>query len=132
MSSRIEKYTAKLSGERRKQLIDIQKDEMCRKEAQANRDFEKMELEVKEMVQGTSILHLPYYMIFAKELYRLKGSHKGETLINEMDILQEKWRARGLDIFTLDTIKHFYVETYPIFNYFIMDSSLLDGQDRLG
>lgn len=127
MSSRIEKYAKKISGTIRKRLYDAQKEQMVKLETQASIDFEKIEIQVKGMVQDQPALHLPYYMIFAKEIYSKKKKLTGQTLINELKILDEKWNRRGLDWTTLENIKNFYVPAYPEGLVFIMDLSLLDG-----
>lgn len=126
-TKRAEKYAAKISGDVRKQRYDAQKKRMVELETIASADMEKIELEVKSMVQGQPALYLPYYMIFAKEIYSKKKKHQGQALINELNILDEKWNRRGLDWQTLETIKNFYIPIYPEGLLFIMDASLLDG-----
>lgn len=127
MGDRIEKYKTKLSGEIRKQRYDSQKKQMVELETAASADMEKIEVEIKSMVQDQPALYLPYYIIFAKEIYSKKKKFTGQTLINELKILDEKWNRRGLDWITLENIKNFYVPAYPEGLFFIMDLSLLDG-----
>jgi len=127
MGDRIEKYKTKLSGEIRKQRYDSQKKQMVELETAASADMEKIEVEIKSMVQDQPALYLPYYIIFAKEIYSKKKKFTGQTLINELKILDEKWNRRGLDWITLENIKNFYVPIYPEGLFFIMDVSLLDG-----
>jgi len=113
MKSRIEKYAKKISGENRKRLYDTQKDQMVRLETRASIDLAKIELQVKQMAQGYPALYLPYYIIFGKEIYKKQNKFKGQTLLNELRILDDKWDRRGLDTTLLNTIKRFYVPTYP-------------------
>lgn len=129
--SRIEKWKAKLSGENRKRLYDAQKEMMVRLETKASRDFEKIELFVKNLVQGQPIIYLPYYMIFAKEIYKRQKKFTGQTLLNELIILDYKWEQRGLNGHLLDQIKAFYVEAYASIIPFRLDISELDGPDIL-
>ena len=128
---RVEKFKKKLSGEIRGLRYDAQKDFMVKQEAAATRDLVRIEKEIKHMAQGQPIILLPYYIIFGKEIYSKQKKFKYQTLINEVQILQEKWRARGLDHLLLDTIKEFYVEAYGLGKCFHLDISLLDGPHGL-
>ena len=114
MKSRIEKYAKKISGDNRKRLYDAQKDQMVKLETRASEDLVKIEIQIKNMAQGYPALHLPYYIIFGKEIYSKQKKFKGQTLLNELRILDDKWEMRGLDGTLLNTIKRFYVPTYPV------------------
>jgi len=131
MADRAEKWAAKLSGSNRKLIIDRQKKQMSKLEAEATQELVQIENQVKNLTQGKSLLHLPYYIIFAKEIYRLKQHHSDATLINEARILEAKWESRGLDGELLERIKRLYIEAYPAYNFFRLDISLLDGVDVL-
>jgi NRPS condensation-like uncharacterized protein len=130
MATRAERYAAKLSGARRGELTELQKPRMISLEKQANEDFVKIEREVKQIVQGEPITLIPYYIIFAKEIYRLQRRCSAQTLLNEMVIREKKWEARGLNIYRLDDIKKFYFQPYIPHNFFRCDISALDGEDR--
>ena len=132
MASRTDKWAAKLSGSARKQRYDAQKKEMCRKEKTATEKLVQIEKQVKILVQGESILHIPYYIIFAKEVCKKVNYHTTQTLVNEVEILQQKWIKRGLDWQLLDHIKLLYAPPYKAGDFFRCDISLLDGNDRLG
>ena len=112
--SRIEKYAKKISGDNRKRLYDAQKDQMVKLETAASRDFEKIELQVKQIINGVPTFYEHFYMAFAKEIYSKQKKLKGQTLLNELTILNNKWEMRGLDATLLMTIKNFYVPTYPV------------------
>jgi len=114
MSSRIEKFKKKISGDNRKRLYDSQKEQMVRLETRASIDLAKIEIQIKQMAQGYPALHLPYYIIFAKEIYSKQKKFKSQTLLNELTILDNKWEMRGLDSALLLKIKNFYVPTYPV------------------
>jgi len=132
MATRAERYEAKLSGSRRAELYEAQKRRMIEQEKAANDDFVKIELEVKRICNGVPMVHLPYYIIFAKEIYRLKRRCAAQTLINEVIIRERKWEARGLSVNRLEDIKEFYLQAYTRPVIFRCDISLLDGPDRLG
>ena len=127
MARGAEKWAAKLSGDNRKLLYDKQKNQMSKLEAEATRELVQIENEIKQICQGVPITHLPYYIIFAKELYRLRYHHSTTTLITEAEILEEKWRARGLNYGLLDTIKAYYIPSYETRQHFKLDISDLDG-----
>jgi len=127
MATRAENYEARISGDNRKILYDRQKDLMVAQESAATQELVKRELEIKQLVQGEPIILIPYYIIFAKEIYKKQNKFKAQTLINEVEILEEKWRARGLNPNLLDKIKVFYVEAYKLGATFRLDISLLDG-----
>jgi len=58
---------------------------------------------VKNIIKES--LPLPYYIIFGKEAANRSKKHKGVTLLSEIDILQRKWAARGLNPLFMDDIK---------------------------
>ena len=128
---RISKFEKKISGDRRKLLYDSQRKNMIDLEIRAEMDMEKIEIQIKRMAQGYPALHLPYYIIFAKEIYAKKRKFTGRTLINELEILDDKWEKRGLDPALLEEIKTYYVPEYKLFKPFRLDISLLDGIDIL-
>jgi len=73
-----------------------------------------------------------YYIIFAKEINKLFGKYTGDSLLNEVEILQSKWTARGLNPVKLDEIKSvFNIVPAPTVQPFKLDISLLDGPDIL-
>lgn len=129
--TRIERWKEKLSGDTRKQRYDSQKQFMVRKEANATRDLVRIEEEVKILTQGEPIILIPYYIIFAKEIYSKQNKYKSRTLINEIEILETKWIRRGLSGTLLDHLKEFYVEEYKLLKHFHLDISLLDGAEVL-
>ena len=112
MHNRVKKWASKISGDNRKRLYDAQKSFMVKQEAAATEDLVKIEKEIKLMIQGNPVFLQHFYMAFAKQIYKLKNKCSGQTLINELMILEEIWRSRGLDDNVLDTIKKFYVQNY--------------------
>ena len=127
MGNRIENFEAKINGDVRKRLYDAQKNFMVKQEKAATEDLVKIEKEIKNLIQGEPIILIPYYLIFGKEIYKRQNKFKEQTLINEIEILEEKWRARGLNFELLEKIKLFYVQAYKTLAHFKLDISLLDG-----
>lgn len=113
MIDRAKKWAAKLSGDNRKKLYDAQKEQMVKLETIASMNFEQIEKQVKRIVNGVPTYLEHFYMAFAKEIYSKQKKFKGQTLLNELAILDDKWHRRGLDETLLNTIKMFYVPTYP-------------------
>lgn len=127
MTKRARKFEKKIVGDVQKQRFDAQKEFMVKQEAAATKDLVRIEGQVKQICPSVSVILLPYYIIFAKEIYKKQKIFKAQTLINEIEILQEKWRSRGLNTDLLANIKLFYVEAYRTLMHFKLDYSLLDG-----
>ncbi|GAH38858.1 unnamed protein product [marine sediment metagenome] len=87
---------------------------------------------IEQIVKGLihDPLYLVYYIVFAKEAVKLTKKHKGGTLLQEILILEDKWTARGLSGFWLDTIKDALNVPIPI-RCFTLDESDLDSMDVL-
>ena len=123
MGKRIEKFKKKLDGAIRGKLFDAQKEAMIANETQPTKDLVKIELQVKEICDGEPTILIPYYIIFGKEIYSKANKHKGESLYNEIMILEDKWEARGLTPNLLEIIKNIWGVWIP----FRLDISELDG-----
>jgi len=131
MLERLKKFARKISGDNRKRLYDAQKESMVLQEAEATEELVKREAQIKSLVQGEPILFLPYYIIFAKEIYSKQNKFKDVTLLNEVVILEQKWESRGLNPIVLEKIKNLYVQSYANIRPFRLDISLLDGPNVL-
>lgn len=135
MSSRLNKFRKKLSGDIRKKLYDTQKDQMVANITQPTKDLVSIETKVKEICNTAPLLHQYYYIIFGKEIYKKINKLTGQTLIDELRILDTKWEMRGLDPTLLTAIKLHYFPGYPAPPVgpqpFRLDISLLDGIDFL-
>jgi len=131
MTDRLEKWTAKLRGSTRKQRYDMQKANMCRKEKSYFLKAEELEKFVKHLVDGTPSFLVHFYYAFAEEIAMLSAKCQAQTLIDEVEIRQQKWIKRGLDWQFLDSIKKHFVQAYKKAEFFRMDISLLNGNDRL-
>lgn len=76
----------------------------------------------------TPIYH-HFYMQFGKKLDSILRKHHSETALNEIQIEENKAIARGLDFLTLEDIKFLFIAKK--LNPFLLDASLLDGDDVL-
>jgi len=130
---RAEKMGNKLVGEDIKKKIDAHRENQIANYKLSVDDLYMLDKFVKMIVMGRiKNVHLPYYIIFAKELYRRKKLYSGLQFYNEMILLEDKWVGRGLDFKVLDDIKRLFWASYPQVEIFKCDISLLDGEDRLG
>lgn len=109
MNKRIEKWKKKLSGDNRKRLYDEQKEQMVKLETAYFKDAEKIQNQVKQIIDPEPTILHHYYMDFAMEIYGLKKKHKSETLKNEVCILCCKWYDRGLNPLSLNKITELYL-----------------------
>jgi len=119
---RIKKYKKKVRG----LVLPLQKSNFS---ANTQR---QVEIEnITNIIVGPDINRV-YYIIFAKEINKLFGKYTGDSLLNEVEILQSKWTARGLNPVKLDEIKSvFNIVPAPTVQPFKLDISLLDGPDIL-
>lgn len=105
--NRIEKFKSKLDGTARGKMFDLQKEEMVKKQKVYFDNIVQLETKVKQICNGRdNIMNQYFYLIFARELYKLNKKHKDETLLNEICIYLSKWQTRGLDEAILTDIKN--------------------------
>lgn len=125
---RAKKYEKKLVGNIAKERTDSYRKEQIKHFKFAVEEQVKIEHEVKNMIKSRLLI---YYIIFGKQVVKLRKKYQGNLLFNELEILQNLWFGRGLDFELLNKIKHYYVPSWPIISFFTMDHSLLDGPDVL-
>ena len=131
MRSRIEKYKRNYNAESVGAAYEASKKRAVEKEKIATEKLVYIEEAVKQISDGQSVIHLPYYIIFGKEIYSKTLKHRDQTLIDEVCILYEKWVARGLDANLLNNILALFSLECDACGLFRFDISLLDGCDTL-
>jgi len=109
MGDRSDKFEKKISGDIAKQRYDAQKEYMTRKEKVYFADAVATENKIKEVLNDVGSFEIVYYIIFAKELQKLKRKHSEATLMQEVGVLERKWEIRGLNIDNLVKVKELYV-----------------------
>jgi len=97
-ADRLNKYTAKISGDVVKNRIDAQKDFMV---ANAGSHFDALAaLENKVAgycdANGINVMLKPFYMSLCRKVYKLMNKHTGTTLLAEVCITVQAWATRGL------------------------------------
>ena len=114
MADRAKKFRAKLNGDNRKRLYDTQKKRMSDLEREATEELVSIENKVKQICSGSeSVIAIPYYIIYAKELYRLRRTHTALTLRKEALIIEDKWKARGYSPGILERIRKLWIWELP-------------------
>lgn len=96
MGERGRKYKLKLNPEIRGKIYDRLKDSMVQNQAVALIEAVKVEEEVRTVLCEPNILHLPYYIIFGKQVLKILRKHTDQTAEDEINILMDKWCERGL------------------------------------
>jgi len=129
---RASKYEKKITGDMQKTRTQAYGKQQTANFTNYVASAAKIEGEIKLKIQGrVPTPQLVYYIIFAKQVVKLLGKFKDETLYGEMLILQNLWEGRGLDGTILEEIKLLYVPPFPYINFFRCDISNLDGTDKL-
>ena len=123
MTGRIKKFEKKLDGTIRGKLFDAMKKQMVTNQTAPTKALVEIEEKVKGICEGEPTILIPYYIIFGKEIYSKANKHKGDSLYNEIMILEAKWEARGLTPELLEIIKNMWGVAIP----FRLDISELDG-----
>ena len=54
---------------------------------------------------GVSVIHFPFYLSFAREMWKLTNRIEGESAAIEAAVLVAKWVARGLTQSVLESIR---------------------------
>lgn len=112
MASRIEKYKRNYNSKRVGAAYETSKERAVEKEKIATEKLVYIEEAIKRIADGQPIIHLPYYIIFGKEIYSKTLKHESETLWDEICILEKKWRTRGLAGSILEEIEYLLAPDY--------------------
>lgn len=107
---RRKKYEAKIDGVIIGQRFTAQKENMVDQTDERFAELVKIEDDVKSILESNAVptIQIPFYLNYARELYRLKKAFTGGTLTAEAEVLQNKWIARGLDLSMLNGIKRYF------------------------
>lgn len=112
---RSEKYKAKLVGDVSKRRTDAYKKTQAAHFVLTTDEQVRIEREMKTMLSASvGIISLPYYIIFAKEVVQKQKNYSGQTLYDELTILDDKWTSRGLTDNILLSIKQHYIPGYAV------------------
>jgi RNase H-fold protein (predicted Holliday junction resolvase) len=104
------KYEAKIDGVIVGQRFTAEKENMVNQVDERFAELVKVEDDVKSVLEdsGVTTITIPFYLNFARECYRRKKQFTGATLRAEVEVLQNKWIARGLDLDMLTAIKRYF------------------------
>jgi len=106
---RKDKYEKKIRGDVAK--IRIDRYGKTQKGLFKSRIQDQVEIErkVKSLLAGKVPSNmLVYYIIFAKQLYKVIRTHKGDNQKVEIEILQKTWGKRGLSSLLMSEIKKLF------------------------
>jgi len=105
---RIDKWDAFLSGDVLSKTVGEYKPKMREQIAEIFPKLEEIENAVKLVLAeaGTQTILNPSYINFGREVWKCTNKFSGGQLINAVNILLNKWVARGLDQDTLEKIRN--------------------------
>jgi len=96
---RKKKYDAKIQADVIKTRFELYKDTMLEQVDTQFTNLPQFEDAVKIQIlepRGVPTWNIPFYLNYARELYRRMRKFSGKTLENEALILMDKWVSRGL------------------------------------
>jgi len=107
-SRRLDKWDAMFSGDVVSTKLAGYKEKMREQLAAIFPQQESLENEVKLILAeaGTSTIMNPSYINFGREVYKLKLKFSGGQLLNAVNVVMNKWVARGLDQDILEKIRN--------------------------
>ena len=107
-SRRLDKWDAMFSGDVVSTKLAGYKEKMKEQLSTIFPQQEALENEVKLILAeaGTQTILNPSYINFGREVLKLAGKFQGGQLINAVNIVLNKWVARGLDQDTLEKIRN--------------------------
>lgn len=103
---RTTKYSAKIVGDVIKNRIDALKDSMVEQVTDKFAALVNVESQTKSMLNtwGVVSISVPFYLSYARKLYKLKEKHSGGTLNTEAAIATKAFIDRGLNAYYLQQI----------------------------
>jgi hypothetical protein len=104
--TRIKKYKEKLAPDTISSRFSTLKQTSTERMSIAISSMVDLENRVKQLLAdkiGNPFLNF-CYLGFAKEIFKIHKTHKGETLIKEVELVKNKWTSRGFDPDILDGI----------------------------
>ncbi|MCX8014807.1 MAG: hypothetical protein N2748_02195 [candidate division WOR-3 bacterium] len=105
---RIDKWDAFLSGDVLSKAVGEYKPKMLEQITSIFPELETVENEVKLILAeaGTATILNPSYINFGREVWKLAKRFTGSQLLNAVNVLLNKWVARGLDQDILEKIRN--------------------------
>jgi len=112
---RLRKYDAKVVHPAVRSRFEALKEMMTEQVGTKFAELVTLEETVKPILEaeGIETILFPFYLSYARMLYRVSGNFTGTTLDIEVQIIYEKWKARGLDALILQDIARVLGITIP-------------------
>lgn len=105
---RLNRWRVKTSPDKVKAVLEELRDSMLANTQTVFPDLVQMETETKQVLdgEGVSVLQYPFYLSFARELWRKRRQGiSGSSLARETEVLIAKWEGRGLSVPVLERIR---------------------------
>jgi len=95
---RIKKFDKKIHGGSIALRFDAWKTEMSDQQDLRQAEMVDAETIAKSIAEakGVATIKVPFYLSYARQLYRMKRRFSGETLKSETQYCYDKWKGRGL------------------------------------
>jgi len=103
---RAAKYNVKIDPESISKRFEGMKTIMQEQVNEVYAELAGIEEKVKAILDKNNVpvIKIPFYLSFARELYRVVKSHPGATAVSEAALLASKWAGRGLTAAVLQSI----------------------------
>lgn len=97
---RLEKYTVKTEPEVLKRQITSLKSSMVKYQATYFKEISEIEARTKALIEkeGVAVFEVPNYLLFSREIFKLRTKFSKRTLDFESLLRLHKWLDRGLDL----------------------------------
>ncbi|MGQ9678969.1 MAG: hypothetical protein ACUVUD_06805 [bacterium] len=105
---RLNRWRVKTSPDKVKAVLEELRDSMLANTQTVFPALLQMETETKQVLdgEGVSVLQYPFYLSFARELWRKQRQGiSGSSLARETEVLIAKWEGRGLSVPVLERIR---------------------------
>ncbi len=104
---RLYRYEAKLDPKIIAKRFACQKKQMVANMAKYQEEIYPIEEKIRAIIREENVpkILIIYYFAYAHEVFRISRRHTSKTKENEVTLIFEKWRARGLKEEVLERIK---------------------------
>lgn len=104
---RVAKYEAKFDSEVIKQVTDKRRAEMLAKFTEKQEALVKMETRAKEVLGDCGVPTYTYipYLNFSREVWKKAQRFSGASLLMEVQVILDKWKARQLEERVLNRLR---------------------------
>jgi chlorite dismutase len=104
---RVEKYSVKYDTEVIKRMTDKRRDRMLAKFTEKQEALVTLETRAKEVLGECGVPTYTYvaYLNFSREVWKKAQRFSGESLLMEVQVILDKWKARKLEERVLNRVR---------------------------